>query len=88
MIFIALKGTTQNTPFLYEQDSQYFEFYEILQLSGCKKEKNPQIPNIRHKLRSVVEEVCVMVWGCIAALGVGNSDFIETIKDQLGYLNI
>ncbi|KAH8338802.1 hypothetical protein KR067_010016, partial [Drosophila pandora] len=30
----------------------------------------------------------VMVWGCMAASGVGNLTFIETIMDQAGYIKI
>ena len=39
-------------------------------------------------LSSTVKHGGVMVWGCIPAAGVGQLDFIESIMDKYGYIDV
>jgi hypothetical protein len=45
---------------------------------------------IKNHLCSKVKHVCdsVMVWGCVAASGVGNLDFIKGNMNKHFYINI
>lgn len=50
--------------------------------SGTALDKENLLPTVKHGGGGV------MVWGCMAAEGVGKLVFIDTIMDQFGYLSI